>query len=441
MKTKIKILFMIFIISACQNSTETPLPILEPTSTNLPATQTPNPTLIPVSAKDLAGLIISSPILGTPQEHADIPPPKEITPNGLGIINSEGELIKFTGAGVFESISPSGTKIVYQRGFEDEYTDYIDNLFVYDLMTGTTTEIFDDIENEGGKRIVSWSQDEQQFIYYNDYYTVLFEAWGYFKPKQLFLADVKTGQTKFLTEGYQFDISPDATQIAYTQGTLLELTSNVNGVDVVKDFACFQPYIYTIASSTSHSFNINQLDEKPLCLGYPKWSSDGKYIVWMGYFEDITFRPVIFDLKEGTTFIYKALEQEPVGVNVPVNWFFGDTDTNPNWVDNFTFWTPSYEVNVETDEFSEPRIIDLPYNSRGKRSLESFNKLFNVSMNQERDSILVFDTNGNLLASFLINDLYTGTKYEIFTNGFFLAGYTRIVGWSPFAPPPNAGNN
>lgn len=454
MKNKNINLLLVFIcltISSCQSattlqpqvSTETLLPSPVSTETKQP---TPIPTItatfLPVSAKDLAGLIISSPILGTPQEHPSYQPSLMITPNGLGIINSEGELIKFTGAGIFESISPSGTKIVYQQGFEDEYYDYIDNLFIYNLNTGETTEILDDIENEGGKTIISWQKDEQEFIYYNDYYTRLFEAFGYFEPKQLLLADLKTGQTKFLTEGYQFDINPDNTEIAYTKGNLLELTSNVNGVDIVKEFACFQPYIYTIASSTSHSFDVNQLNEKPICLGYPKWSSDGKYIVWMGYFEDITFRPVIFDLKEGTAFVYDALEQKPVGSNVPVNWFFGDTNTEPNWVDNSTFWTSSYEVNIETGEILEPRTrtIELTYNSWSNYPLESFNKLFNVSMNEERDLILIRDKNENIIASYKFDDIYSGERYEIIQSGFHLLGRTHIVGWSPFAPTPNVGN-
>ena len=444
------IAFTILVLSSCQSSTETTLPsqpAIETTATSQPTIEPPKstPTLMSKHNESLAGLIISSPILGAPYEVPGVQPPTLITPNGLGIINSEGKLIKFSDAGVFESFSPSGVQIVYQHGFEDEKTDYIDNLYVYNSMTGKTIEILDDLENEGGKTVISWLQEEQKFIYYNDYFTVLFEAFGYFGAKQLFLADVTTGRTVLLiNDGYQFDVSPDQTKIAYTTGEILNSKTDTGGQGSQR-FGCFQPHIYNIASSSSQPFDFDQLKEKPVCLGHPKWSPDGKQIAWMGYFEEDTFRPVIFDLQDNTGRIYSALDQEPRGNHRPTNWYFGEPyfggSFDPEWVDPSTFWTPSYEVNVDTGKTSNPRELDSPYNPRRNEYLISPDGLFNVSLNEERDTIILSDTNENLLASFLLNDIYNGPKLEILTSGFFLSGRTEIVGWSPFAPPSTIGNN
>jgi hypothetical protein len=419
-------------------------PTIDSTATLQPPTKTP--TFIPVTEKLLAGLIISSPILGTPIEVPGVQPPEMITPNGLGIINSEGRLIKFSGAGLFESFSPSGTQIVYQHGFEDEYYDHIDNLFVYNSMTGDTVEIIDDLENEGGKTIISWAQDEQEFIYYNDFLTVLFEAYGYFEPKQLLRADIQTGKTKLLlSDGYQFDVNPDQTQIAYTTGEILVSKTDSENENSSRKFGCFQPRIYNIASSVSLPFGVDQLSEKPVCLGYPKWSPDGQKIAWMGYFQDDTFRSVVFDLDDKTGRVYDALDKKPVSTNFPTSWFFGEPYFGgyfePNWIDNSIFWTPSYEVNVETGEISAPREINPPYSPRRDKYIKSLDGLFNVSLNEERDIIKLNDTNGNVRSSFLLDELYDGERYEILTSGFFLQGWTEIVGWSPFVPPPNIENN
>ena len=62
-------------------------------------------------------------------------------------------------------------------------------------------------------------------------------------------------------------------------------------------------------------------------------------------------------------------------------------------------------------------------------------------LNEERDAIMLSDTNGNLLASFSLNDIYDGPQQEILTSPFSLPGTTNIVGWSPFLPSPNVGNN
>ncbi|NJC97329.1 MAG: hypothetical protein FIB03_13500 [Anaerolineae bacterium] len=445
-----------FILSSCQSSTTPPSPlqstaetetnsqpVIDSTTTPQPATKAPTvtPTLIPVTKKSLAGLIISSPILGVPLEVPGVQPSTMITPNGLGIINSKGELIKFADAGLFESFSPSGIQIVYQHGFEDEYYDYIDNLFVYNSMTGETVEIFDDLEYEGGKTVISWSQDEQQFIYYNDYLTVLFEAFGYFAPKQLLLADVSTGQTiSLINDGYQFDISPDRSQIAYTTGELIDIEIESDGGKTLGKFGCFQPHIYDITSSSSQPFNVSSLNEKPVCLGYPKWSPDGREIAWIGYFENNTFRPIIFDLDDKVGHVYEVLDQKPIRTNLPTSWYFGEPyfggRFEPDWVGDYIFWTPSYEVNTETGKASTPRELEVSGNPKwAKYYIESPDGSFNVSLSEERDVIILSDDNENLLASFLVDDVYNGPRQEILTSGFFLPGRTYIAGWSTFAPP------
>lgn len=450
MKKKIKFLliaFVILIYPSCQTLPETVPP--SQTSTSKPSmSQLPTetaqaaPTFQSLSAESLAGLIISSPILGSPYEVPGVQPSEIVTSNGLGIINSEGELINFSEAGLFEGFSPSGAQIVYQHGFEDDYTDYIDNLYVYNSTTGQTVEILDDLENEGGKTVLSWLQDEQKFVYYNDYLTVLFEAYGYFGAKQLLLADTKTGQTTLLiNDGYQFDVSPSQTQIAYTTGDVLDLKTKAYGGQLLEVFGCFQPHIYNIASSATQPFDMSQLKEKPVCLGYPKWSPDGKKIAWMGYFADDAFHPVIFNLQDGGGTIYDAIDQKPESSLFPTSWFFGNRYSEPDWLDNFTFWTPAYEVNVETGETFTPRKINPTYNPRRDEYLVSPNGLFDVSLNEERNAIKLNDINGNVLTFIFPDDIYNRPKHEILTNGLFLLGKTNIVGWSPFAPLSTAGVN
>ena len=447
------IVFVILLLTSCQPLPPTPTrsetaikatATSQPTTTPQPTTEPPTvtPTLIPVTQKSLAGLVISSPILGAPYEAPGVEPSTLVTPNGLGIINEEGKLIPFSDGGIFEGFSPSGVYIVYQHGFEYEYNDFIDNLYVYNTTTGETVEIVDDVENEGGKRVLAWSQDEQTLIYYNDYETVLFEAFGYFAPKQLLTADVTTGQTKLLIkDGYQFDVSPDQTQIAYTTGRLLDSkTDKEQG----KRFGCFQPYIYNINTASSQAFDVSQLTEKPVCLGYPQWSPDGKSIAWMGYFEDDTFRPVVFNLQEKAGRIYDPLEQKPWASRGPTDWYFGEPasggEFEPAWMDDSVFWTPSYEVNVETGETSAPRARRLPYHRRWNEDLESPDGTFRVSLNEERDTILVRDRNGNLLAPFLVDDLYEGPRHELLTSILFQPDMTQLVSWSPFIPLSNTGN-
>ncbi len=411
----------------------TPLPpTITPVPTEMPQ---PTPTLQTLSKEALAGLIISSPILGSPYEVPGVQPPEMITPNGLGIINAKGQLIKFSDAGLFEGLSPSGVRIVYQHGFESDFTDYIDNLYIYNSLEGETIEILDDLENEGGKTVLYWSQDEQKVIYYNDYETVLFEEYGYFGAKQLLTADIKTGQAVLLiNDGYQFDVSPDGTQIAYTTGEILEAKTNLYGGQPLEKFGCFQPHIYDIASSSSQPFDFSQLHETPVCLGYPKWSSDGKKLAWMAYFADDTFRPVIFNFQTGVVAIYNAMDQKPDSSFHPNSWNFGEY-SDPDWVDNSIFWTPSYEVNIESGETSTPREMDLPYSPRSDKYIENTNGLFNVSLNEDRDGFKLSDINGNLLAFIFLNDIYDEPMQEIFTSDLVLRGETNIAGWSPFAPP------
>jgi hypothetical protein len=450
MKSLLMILALLVLFSCQSQPLSSPvaeIPTDLPPSATAPPTSTPFPptatsTSIPLSPKSLAGLIISSPLLGTPHEVPGVSPKETITPNGLGIIDSEGRLIPFADAGLFESFFPSGQQIVYQHGFEDEFTDYIDNLFVYNIMTGETTEIDDRLENEGGKSVLAWSADEQQFFYENNYLTVLFEAYGYFQPKQLLIADVMTGRTKILIkDGYQFNVSPDRKQIAYSTGEFLESKTVKYGDEAREFFGCFQPRLYDIHSATSQPFDMSRLAEQPTCAGYPAWSPDGKKIAWMGYFADDTFRPIIFNLEDNTGKVYEALDENPKSSQMPTHWRFGESYRDPDWVDPVTFWTPSYEIDVETGELSAPRELAAPYYYRRDRYLKSPDGSLQVSMNEELDAILVSDVDGNVLASFPLDELYPGPRQEILTSSFFLPGRNHIAGWTPVLPPVLSGSN
>jgi Periplasmic component of the Tol biopolymer transport system len=453
-KRKLALILTILLLSSCQSRTILPLsPTIEivalqsvsaPSATAEPTTQLPTmtPTFAPIPETSLAGLVISSPILGAPYEVPGVEPSTLVTPNGLGIINAEGKLIPFSDGGIFEGFSPSGVHLVYQRGFEHEYNDFIDNLYAYNAVTGETIELVDDLENEGGKRVLSWSQDERTLLYYNDYETVLFEAYGYFRPKQLLSADVITGHTKLLiNDGYQFAVSPDQTRIAYTTGRLLDSkTEQEQG----RSFGCFQPRIYNLNTASSQAFDVSQLSETPACLGYPQWSPDGKKLAWMGYFEDETFRPVVFHLQDHVARVYDPLEHKPRGSRGPTDWFFGEPsyggDFEPAWMDDSVFWTPSYEVNVETGETATPRVRERLYNPRWNEDLENPDGTLRVSLTEERDTILIHDRNGDWLGSFLVDGLYEGPRWEILTSPFFSPGRNQLVSWSAFIPPSNTGN-
>jgi hypothetical protein len=91
-------------------------------------------------------------------------------------------------------------------------------------------------------------------------------------------------------------------------------------------------------------------------------------------------------------------------------------------------------LNTETGEISMPRERNLPYYYRRDEHISSPDGALRVSLDEGRNAILISDTDGNLLASFLIEDLYDGLKQEILTSPFFLSGKTHIVTWSPFVP-------
>jgi hypothetical protein len=444
------VVIALLLFSSCQGQTSSLAPsssltaeiptVIPPSATGSP-TPTPFPptataTSIPVSPKSLAGLIVSSPILGAPFDIPNMEPPTTITANGLGIINADGRLISFADAGLFESFSPTGTRIVYQHGMQGETTRYIDHLFVYNAMTGETVEIVDHLENEGGKTVLAWLDEEQKIIYENDYLTVLFEAYGYFQPKQLLKADVRTGRTWMLIkDGFQFDVSPDEKHIAYSTGKLLESKTKTYGDQALEFFGCFQPRIYDIASSTSKPFDMSVLEEQPVCAGYPSWSPDGKRIAWMGYFGDDTFRPIIFNLEDHTGSVYDPMDQKPESSVLPTEWLFGKYYQDPEWVDRSTYWTPSYEIDVETGETMTPRKRDASFFYRRDKYLKSPDGSIQVSMNEEMDEILVSDPDENLLASFSLDELYDGPRQEILRDPYFFAGTSHIVGWTPFQPP------
>lgn len=84
---------------------------------------------------------------------------------------------------------------------------------------------------------------------------------------------------------------------------------------------------------------------------------------------------------------------------------------------------------------SLPRVRELPYNPRWNEDLESPDGTLRVSLNEEWDTILIHDSNGSLLASFLVDDLYEGPRYELLTSPLFQPGRNYLVSWSGFIPP------
>jgi hypothetical protein len=161
----------------------------------------------------------------------------------------------------------------------------------------------------------------------------------------------------------------------------------------------------------------------------------------MGYFEDDTFRPIIFNLEDMTGKVYDPLDQKPESSVLPTLWRFGEHYQDPIWVDRSTYWTPSYEIDVETSERSAPRELTHPDDYKRALYLKSPDGSLQVSMNNELDAILVSDPDENLLASFSVDELYDGPRQEILTDPYFLAGANHIVGWIPIKPPVLPGNN
>jgi hypothetical protein len=421
MKTKqslwvISIAFIILL--ACQPLT--PAVTSEPTSRppTAPApSATPTPEL--VTEKSLAGLLVSSPALGSLQEFG-------IQSYGLGIVNEDGELVRIADPAQFDSYSPSGKKIVYQHGYSQGLTRYAYHLKVYHADTGQTVEVEDGLE--GVKEVITWLDSEpDKFIYFNNYGALLFEAYGYFEGQEILMADSSTGEVSLLLEDvFQFEVSPDQTLIAFTNGEQLKLQTD----NMEYGAGCFHPQLYNIAQAASSAFDLSSLSEEPVCAGYPMWAPDGKRIAWIGYFEDDTFRPIVFDVGTGKGKFYDEIPAHGGG-QFPGGW---GINPSPGWIDERTFWTPNYEVDTETDTTSTSRENpwgEVIYSSEPEPTTHPDGKL-NVKLAE--GVIEVTYTNGNILASYALDDLYKGSKGPIsFADTEYYP--TFLPDWSPYAPP------
>jgi hypothetical protein len=384
-----------------------------PTATTEPAVAlpSPTPTLEPVSEKSLAGLIISSPAFGAQQDGGYW--------RGLGIINEAGELIHVANEAWYLGYSPSGL-LVYQHGYGYGLERYAYNMKVYHADTGRTLEITDDLE--GIKEFLGWV-DPVRFMYVNHYEWLLFEAYGYFEGSEVLMADGESGQASLLFEhAFQFRVSPDRSRIAYTTGTKMD----TDGETMQEGAGCFEAHLYDLASSTSTHFETDGLPESPLCMGYPKWSPDGKRIAWIGYFQDGTFRPLVFNLEDGTGVIYPEIKVFG-GSQFPGGWSMG---YSPSWIDEHTLWTEAYEVDVQTGQETSPR--ENTWTFPNSATVARPDGRLAVELN---DGVLeIRDVNGVSLASYPLDDLYHGGRNQIrFDAGEEFRAY--IEDWGSFAPP------
>ena len=391
MKHKTSLLFGILILLAtlsCQLVTDVgsePTPSPTPAAAVEPSPIPATPTLISTTEKSLAGLIISSQALSSLQTDY-------IRSRGLGIINEVGELIRIADLAWYDSYSPEGDVIVYQHGYSEDLAVTAYNLKAYHVATGKTVELDDNLD--GYKDILMWLDfDPAQFIYSNDLESLLFEAYGYFDGQEILVANSHTGETSLLLENVQqFDLSPDSTEIAYTLG------------EITKDnYACFQPYLYDINLSSSSLLDTGNLDIEPICMGYPKWSPNGKHIAWMGYMGNQEFRPVIFNLEDGTGKIFDAVDGQVQGT-----WIADWSIPRTGWVDENIYWATEYEIDIRTGDTFSPREDPLPdeYFEITYDLVVRPDGLLSAELNDD-GLITLSDSNGNTLASYSLYELYS----------------------------------